>query len=281
MQTSRVSSCNENFVSIRLSLEACTKLWDCKLRLTWPRPRAVDPWIGLSACNQPCTAYWPGSAKPRGFHGALNQTKRLSTWQSVTPPLFSASNQDTAFAAFGQTSFLPWTVIGAVRSIAQEGRRLFFLTQVAPHGREEVFCLSVVSQATFRALGTKRVGKMQRQIGVWGWLWHLPWGSGWFWRPQAKIRPKKVIKIWIFGILWRLCILCKGGARQAAEFRQEPRRSTADLYPCFLRTGRPKTANPCDSGLFCLLVFLERPFLLPSSQRDWPQTGGFPVDLFI
>ena len=52
-------------------------------------------------------------------------------------------------------------------------------------------CESTVSQATFHALGTKRLGRMQRLISVWGWLWHLQWGSGWFWRPQAKIRQKK------------------------------------------------------------------------------------------
>ena len=56
--------------------------------------------------------------------------------------------------------------MGAVRFIAQEERRLFFLTQAPPHGREQEVCESAVSQATFRAPGTKRVGKMQRQIGV-------------------------------------------------------------------------------------------------------------------
>ena len=56
-------------------------------------------------------------------------------------------------------------------------------------------------------------------------------------------------------------MLCKWEARQPAEFRQEPRRSTTDFYQCFLRTGRPpKTANMRDSGLFCLLLLLERPF---------------------
>ena len=163
----------------------------------------------------------------------------------------------------------------------KEKEGLFYLTQAAPRGREQVVCLSAVLQATFRALGTKRVGKMQRQIDVWGCLWHLQWGSGWFWRPQAKIRSKKVIKVWIFRILRRSCILCKWGARQAAEFRQEPRRSTTDLYRCFLRTGRPpKTANPRDSGLFCLLLLLERPFFPVQSTRS--ATGrGFPVDLFV
>ena len=60
--------------------------------------------------------------------------------------------------------------MGAVRPIVQRRKKAFFLTQAAPRGREQVVCLSAVSQATFRALGTKRVGKMQKQIGVWGWL---------------------------------------------------------------------------------------------------------------
>ena len=269
--------------AFRSNFEACKKVWVCKLRLTWPRPRAVDRCEAiLFECMQPAMyRVSTGSAKPRSFHGALslNQTKRLSTWRSVTPPISSAGNRDIAFAAEKLCADKLFALDSDGRCSIHRSRRkkAFFLTQAAPRGREQVVCLSAVSQATFRALGTKRVGKLQRQIGVWGWLWHLQWGSGWFWCPQAKIRSKKVIKGWFFRIFRSPCILCKWGARQAAEFRQEPRRSTTDLYRCFLRTGRPpKTANPRDSGLFCLLLLLERPFLPPPSQRDRPQTGDFP-----
>ena len=37
----------------------------------------------------------------------------------------------------------------------------------------------------------------------------------------------------------------------------------------------PTTASPRDSGLFCLLLLLERHFCTPSSQRDRPQAGDF------
>ena len=87
--------------AFRSNFEACKKVWDCKLRLTWPRPRAVDRCEAiLFECMQPAMyRVSTGSTKPRSFHGALNQTKRLSTWQSVTPPIPSAGNQDIAFAA--------------------------------------------------------------------------------------------------------------------------------------------------------------------------------------
>ena len=210
---------------------------------------------------------------------SLNQTKRLSTWRSVTPPLSSAGNRDIAFAAEKLCADKLFALDSDGRcSIHRSRRKKAFFRHASCTARTWASSLFVaVSQATFRALGTKRVGKMQRQIGVWGWLWHLQWGSGWFWSPQAKIHSKKVIKVWIFRIFRRSCILCKWGARQAAEFRQEPRRSTTDLYRCFLRRGRPpKTANPRDSGVFCLLLRLERTFLPPPSQRDRPQTGDFP-----
>ena len=117
--------------AFRSNFEACKKVWVCKLRLTWPRPRAVDRCEAILFDCMPPAMYRvsTGSAKPRSFHGALslNQTKRLSTWRSVTLLISSAGNRDilSQQRSFAQTSFSPWTVMGAVRSIAQEERRLF------------------------------------------------------------------------------------------------------------------------------------------------------------
>ena len=274
MQTSRVSSCNENFVSIRILLELRSLQESVSLQtpshLTAPTcsgsMRSDIVWVHATSdvprIDRKCET--TKLSRSSSSQLSLNQTKRLSTWRSVTPPISSAGNRDIAFAAEKLCADKLFALDSDGRCSIHRSRRkkAFFLMQAAPRGREQVICLSAVSQATFPALGTKRVGKMQRQIGVWGWLWHLQWGSGWFWCPQATIRSKKVIKVWIFRIFRRSCILRKWGAHQAAEFRQEPRRSTTDLYRCFLWTGRPpKTANPRDSGLFCLLLLRERPFL--------------------
>ena len=110
MQTSRVSSCNENFVSIRLSLELRSLQESVSLQtpshLTAPtcsgstRSDIVECMQPL--LNQRCTAYRPEVRNHEAFTElslSLNQTKRLSTWRSVTPPISSAGNRDIAFAA--------------------------------------------------------------------------------------------------------------------------------------------------------------------------------------
>ena len=289
MQTSRVSSCNENFVSIRLSLELRSLQESVSLQtpshLTAPTcsgsTRSDYCWVHATSdvprIDRKCEttklsrSSHSVSIKQKGFQlGGQWHRPYLALAIDLSRHRFRSRElcADKLFALDSD---------GRCSIHRSRWKKAFFLTQAAPRGREQVVCLSAVSQATFRALGTKRVGKMQRQIGVWGWLWHLQWGSGWFWCPQAKIRSKKVIKVLIFRIFRRSCILCKWGARQAAEFRQEPKRSTTDVSRCFLRTGRPpKTANPRDSGLFCLLLLLERPFSPPPSQGDRPQTGDFP-----
>ena len=121
---------------------------------------------------------------------------------------------------------------------------------------------------------------MRRQISVWGCLWHLQWGSGVVWRPQAKIRQKRVIKVWIFRTLQSSCI-CKWGARQAAGFRQEPRRSATEVYRCFQRTGRPQIIKSA-------VVWFTWPFassrtasFYPVQSKRWAANRGFPVDLFV
>ena len=124
---------------------------------------------------------------------------------------------------------------------------------------------------------------MRRQISVnLGCLWHLQLGSGVVWRPQAKIRQKRVIKVWIFRTLRRSCILCKWGARQAAGFRQEPRRSATEVYRCFQRTGRPP------QNIKSAVVWFTRPFassrtasFYPVQSKRWAANRGFPVDLFV
>ena len=59
----------------------------------------------------------------------------------------------------------------------------------------------------------------------------------------SKDSSESVIKVWIFSTLRRSCILCKWGARQAAGFRQEPRRSATEFTDAFNEQVAPKTAN--------------------------------------
>ena len=122
---------------------------------------------------------------------------------------------------------------------------------------------------------------MRRQISVWGCLMHLQWGSGVVWRPQAKIHQKRVIKVWIFRTLRRSCILCKWGARRAAGFRQEPRRSATELYRCFQRTGRPQNSKSAVVWFTWPFASSRTAFFTPVQSKRWAANRGFPVDLFV
>ena len=87
---------------------------------------------------------------------------------------------------------------------------------------------------------------MQRNVSVWRWLWHLQYGSSVVWRPQANIQNKKVIKVRIFRMFWRSCILCTGKilrARQAQGFCQEQRLSPTDFYRCSRRVIRNRWSS--------------------------------------
>ena len=109
---------------------------------------------------------------------------------------------------------------------------------------------------------------MRRQISVWGCLLHLQRGSGVVWRPQAKIRQKRVIKVWIFRTFRRSCILCKWGARQVAGFCKEPRRSATEFYRCFQRTGRPPKQQICCSLVYLAFCFFKNGLFLPCPVKE-------------
>ena len=143
MQTSRVSSCNENFVSIRLSLELRSLQGSVRLQtpshLTGPTcsgSMRSDIIIVLFECMQPAMYRKCETTKlSRGSQLSLNQTKRLSTWRSVTPPLSSAGNRDIAFAAEKLCADKLYALDSDGRCSIHRSRRkkaFFFLTQAAP-----------------------------------------------------------------------------------------------------------------------------------------------------
>ena len=122
MQTARVSSCNENFVSIRLSLEL--RSLQESVRLQTPSHLTAPTCSGstrsdIVECMQPAMyRVSTGSAKPRSFHGALTQSQsnkkafNLAVWRPyLALEIETSLSQQRSFA---QTSFSPWTVMGAV-----------------------------------------------------------------------------------------------------------------------------------------------------------------------
>ena len=101
--------------------------------------------------------------------------------------------------------------------------------------------------------------------------------------PQAKIFQKGVLNVLIFGVLWRLCILCKWGLHQVARFCQEPRRFTTDVYQCFLQTGNlgPKYRKSAVFWSIWSFASSRTAFSTLAQSKRWGTNREFPVDLFV
>ena len=103
--------------AFRSNFEACKKVWVCKLRLTWPRPRAVDrrEAILLSACNQRRTAYRPEVRNHEAFTELSTKRKKCPVVKNILTRKQSAKkikkkrlnsllNQTGLFAAWRKMS---------------------------------------------------------------------------------------------------------------------------------------------------------------------------------
>ena len=181
-------------------------------------------------CMQPATyRISTRSVKPRSFHRALILTKRLSTWQSVTPPISSADNQDTAFAADKLCPDKLFALTSEGRCSIHRSRRnkTFSSRKLHRSDMSKKFVSPRFCKQLFVLWEPRELGKC-RDKSMFGDGCDTCNGNQAILASPSEGSSEKVNQSLDFPHF--VCILCKWGARQAAELRQERRRSTQDIY---------------------------------------------------